>query len=85
MAEQEPGIEDLESAAGMVEEEYPGVHVRFVRVLGRRLSHLAGSASPEPREQFSFVLSPGLAAILTTAPGVPSETIEARVREILGS
>jgi hypothetical protein len=82
--EPEPGIDDLEGAAGTVESEYPGVHVRFVRILGRRMSHLAGSASPEPCEQFSFVLYPGLAVIFSTAPAVPPEAIEARVRELLG-
>ena len=41
----------LESAAGLLEQGHPGLHVRFVRVMGRRLSHLAGSASPEPGPQ----------------------------------
>lgn len=80
----EPGIDDLERAAETVESDFPGIHVRFARVLGRRMSHLAGSASPEPCEQFSFVLSPGLAVIFSTAPCVSPEAIEARVREILG-
>lgn len=81
--EPEPGVDDLERAAGTVESEYPGVHVRFARILGRRMSHLAGSASPVPCEQFSFVLSTGLAVICSCAPAISPEAIEARVREIL--
>lgn len=67
-----PGIEQLEDAALRLELQFPGLHVRFASVVGRRLSHLAGTASDIPGEQRTLEVSPGLVAIASgrIPPGI---------------
>lgn len=76
--------ESLESAAGLLEQDHPGLHVRFVRVMGRRLSHLAGSASPEPGPQVLVNLEDDLAAVLSGRIPFEGEELEDAVRSALG-
>ncbi len=76
--------ESLESAAGLLEQDHPGLHVRFVRVMGRRLSHIAGSASPDPGLQVLVTLSDDLAAVLSGRIPFEGEELEAVVRSALG-
>jgi len=79
-----PSREVLEQAAGRLEQDHPGLHVRFARVMGRRLSHLAGSASPEPGPQVLVNLDDGLAAVLSGRIPFEGEELEAAVRSVLG-
>lgn len=79
-----PSREELEHAAGRLEHDHPGLYVRFARVMGRRLSHLAGSASPEPGPQVLVNLDDGLAAVLSGRIPFEGEELEAAVRAALG-
>jgi hypothetical protein len=60
-----PGIEQLEDAALRLELQFPGLHVRFASVMGRRLSHIAGTASDIPGEQRTLEVSSGLVAVVS--------------------
>jgi hypothetical protein len=63
----EPPESSLEESAARLERVFPGLHVRFARVMGRRVSHLAGSASDLPGDQVALEVAPGLVAILSGA------------------
>jgi hypothetical protein len=84
VSDPDPGQDELERTAELVETEFPGLHVRFARVMGRRVSHIAGSASRLPGEQFSVDLAPGLVAILSGSTQECLAGAVDRMRSILG-
>ncbi len=79
-----PSREVMDNAAALLEHDHPGLHVRFVRVMGRRLSHIAGSASPDPGPQVLVNLDDDLAAVLSGRIPFEGEELEEVVRSALG-
>jgi hypothetical protein len=55
----------LEEEAGRLSRESPGVRVRFAEVVGRRLSHLAGSPASLTAEETRLEITPRIVALLS--------------------
>jgi hypothetical protein len=55
----------LETEARRFTEIFPQLSVRFAEVLGRRISHLAGSCIPAASGDLRLDLAPGLVAMVS--------------------